>query len=73
MIPSRSCLGVCRSGATNRLAVRLLRDEVAAMSFQYVVAAVVIALAALAASRPIAGVLSSLLYRVHIIVTMPIP
>jgi Flp pilus assembly pilin Flp len=54
----------------SRLVVRLLRDDSGVTSLQYFVAAVGLAVAAVVASRPIAGVLASFLYRIHIIATL---
>ena len=57
----------------SRLVIRLLRDEAAVTTLEYVVAAVALALAAVAASRAIAGVLISYLHRIYLVVTLPIP
>jgi Flp pilus assembly pilin Flp len=59
--------------APGRLVLRLLRDETAVTTLEYVVAAVSLALAAVAASRIIAGVLKSYLHRIYLVVTLPIP
>lgn len=53
--------------------LRLLRDETGVTYTEYVVAAVALALAAVAASRAIAGVLISYLHRIYLVVTLPIP
>ena len=65
-------LTISQCETTSRL-VRLLRDETGATTLEYVVAAVGIALAGLAASRAIAGVLASYLHRVNLVVTLPVP
>ncbi len=57
----------------SRLARRLFRDESAVTTLEYVVAGVSIALAAVAASRAIAGVLVDYLHRIYLVVTLPIP
>lgn len=56
-----------------RLVMRLVRDEAAVTTLEYVVAAVALALAAVAASRIIAGVLKNYLHRIYLVVTLPIP
>jgi Flp pilus assembly pilin Flp len=56
-----------------RLVMRLVRDETAVTTLEYVVAAVALALAAVAASRIIAGVLKNYLHRIYLVVTLPIP
>lgn len=73
MTPNLKYLGTRRREALSRLADRLLRDDSGVASLQYFVAAVVLALVAIAASRAIAGVLASFLYRIHVIATMAIP
>ncbi len=57
----------------SRLAIRLLRDETAVTTLEYVVAGVALALAGVAASRVIAIVLKSYLHRIYLVVTLPIP
>jgi Flp pilus assembly pilin Flp len=57
----------------SRLAVRLLRDESAVTTLEYVVAGVALALGAVAASRAIASVLVDYLHRIYLVVTLPIP
>ena len=52
---------------------RLLRDETGVTTLEYVVAAVALAFAAVAASRAIAGVLTGYLHRVYLVVTLPVP
>jgi Flp pilus assembly pilin Flp len=52
---------------------KLLHDETGVTSLEYVVAGVALALAAVAASRVIAGVLKSYLHRIYLVVTLPIP
>jgi Flp pilus assembly pilin Flp len=59
--------------ALGRLVMRLVRDEAAVTTLEYVVAAVALALAAVAASRIIAGVLKNYLHRIYLVVTLPIP
>ncbi len=56
-----------------RLAIRLLRDETAVTTLEYVVAGVALALAGVAASRVLATVLKSYLHRIYLVVTLPIP
>jgi len=73
MISNHRYLGIGRRVAISRLVVRLLRDDSGITSLQYFVAAVALAFAAVAASRPIAGVLASFLYRIHIIATLARP
>jgi hypothetical protein len=60
-------------GSNVRSPLRLLRDETAVTTLEYVVAAVALALAAVAASRAIASVLVSYLHRIYLVVTLPIP
>ena len=55
------------------LTTRLLEDEDGVTTLEYVVAAVALALAAVAASRVIAAVLKSYLHRIYLVVTLPIP
>jgi Flp pilus assembly pilin Flp len=52
---------------------KLLHDETGVTTLEYVVAGVALALAAVAASRVIAGVLKSYLHRIYLVVTLPIP
>ena len=52
---------------------KLLHDETGVTTLEYVVAGVALALAAVAASRMIAGVLKDYLHRIYLIVTLPIP
>ncbi len=52
---------------------RLLRDESAVTTLEYVVAGVAIALGAVAASRAIASVLKNYLHRIYLVVTLPVP
>ena len=66
-------LRTCRREVMSRLAIRLLRDETGVTTLEYVVAAVALALAAVAASRAIAGVLKGYLHRIYLVVTLPIP
>ncbi|MBN2465307.1 hypothetical protein JXD38_06760 [candidate division WOR-3 bacterium] len=56
-----------------RLVMRLVRDETAVTTLEYVVAALALALAAVAASRVIAALLKSYLHRIYLVVTLPIP
>jgi Flp pilus assembly pilin Flp len=60
-------------GATSRLFVRLLKDETAATATEYVIAGAALALAAIAASRVLTGVLTPYLHRIFLVVTLPIP
>lgn len=73
MTPNHKRLGIRQREAVSRFVVRLLRDDSGVTSLQYFVAAVALAFAVVAASRPIAGVLASFLYRVHIIATLAMP
>jgi Flp pilus assembly pilin Flp len=64
----------CRlTPAARRLAVRLLDDETAATTLEYVVAALAVALGAVAGSRAVAGSLANYLRRIYTVVTLPIP
>ncbi len=63
----------CGEEPTGALAKRLLRDESGVTTLEYVVAGVALALAAVAASRVIAGVLKNYLHRIYLVVTLPIP
>ena len=60
-------------GTMRRLVIRLLRDETAVTSTEYIVAALAVALGAVVASRAIAGVLINYLHRIYVVVTLPIP
>jgi Flp pilus assembly pilin Flp len=51
----------------------LLADETGATTLEYVVAAVALALAAVAASRLIARVLVGYLHHMYLVVTLPVP
>jgi len=62
-----------RHETVSRLAVRLLCDETAVTTLEYVVAGIAMALAGVAASRVIASVLKSYLHRIYLVVTLPIP
>jgi hypothetical protein len=73
MMPNHKRLGVRQREAMSRFFVRLLRDDSGVASLQHFVAAVALAFAAVAASRPIAGVLASFLYRVQIVATLAMP
>lgn len=71
---NRPQLTACRLPLpAGRLVARLLREETAVTSLEYVVAALAVALAAVAASRVIAGVLVNYLHRIYVVVTLPIP
>jgi len=52
---------------------RLLREETAVTTLEYVVAALAVALGAVAGSRAIAGGLAGYLRRIYMVVTLPIP
>jgi len=56
----------------NRPAIRLLRDETGATTLEYVVAAVALALAAIAASRVVAGLLAGYLHHVYMVAAIPV-
>lgn len=60
-------------GTSDRLFVRLLKDETAATATEYVIAGAALALAAIAASRVLTGVLTPYLHRIFLVVTLPIP
>jgi Flp pilus assembly pilin Flp len=60
-------------GTTSRLVIRLVRDETGVTTTEYVVAAVVLAIAAVAASRLLAGLLVNYLHRIYLVTTLPIP
>jgi hypothetical protein len=51
----------------------LLRDETGVTTLEYAAAGVGLALAGIAASRTIAGVMVSYLHRVYLVVTLPVP
>ena len=72
-MPNNKRLGIRQCGAFGHLVVRLLRDDSGVTSLQYFVVAIALALAAVAASRPIAGVVASFLYRIHIIAMLAKP
>jgi Flp pilus assembly pilin Flp len=55
------------------MVVRLIRDETAVTTTEYVVAAVALALAAIAASRVLAGLLVDYLHRIYLVTTLPVP
>jgi len=59
--------------ATSGLVWDLLHDETGVTTLEYVVAAVALALAAIAASRLIARVLVSYLHHIYLVVTLPVP
>jgi hypothetical protein len=73
IMPRVKHLGTRQREVMNRLLVRLLRDDSGVTSLRHFVATVALALAAAAASRPVAGVLASFLYRIHIIATLARP
>jgi Flp pilus assembly pilin Flp len=52
---------------------RLLRDETAVTSLEYVVVALAVAFGAVAGSRAISGALVGYLHRIFVVVTLPIP
>ena len=56
--------------AMNRLVVRLLRDDSGVTPLEYVAVAVAIGLATFAVSRSVAGVLTSFVYRIHIVASL---
>ncbi len=60
-------------GAGSRLVVLLLEDETAATATEYVIAGAALALAAIAASRVLSGVLTPYLHRIFLVVTLPVP
>jgi hypothetical protein len=62
-----------RHEVTLGLVRKLLHDETAQTTLEYVVAGIGLALAAVAASRAIAGVLKDYLHRIYLVVTLPIP
>jgi len=69
MHPSDRCTQTVQRGTVSRL----FRDETGVTTLEYVVAGIALALAAVAASRVIAGVLVSYLHRIYLVVTLPIP
>jgi Flp pilus assembly pilin Flp len=73
MIPDRERQLLRQCGPRSPLVIRLLGDESGVTTLEYIVAGVAIALAAVAASRTIAGVLVSYLHRIYLVVTLPIP
>ena len=62
-----------RREVTIGLVRKLLHDETGVTTLEYVVAGIALALAAVAASRAIAGVLKDYLHRIYLVVTLPIP
>ncbi|MEO0108637.1 MAG: hypothetical protein ABIK62_05635 [candidate division WOR-3 bacterium] len=52
---------------------RLLRESSGATTLEYVVAALAVAFAAVAASQAITGVLGDYLHRIYLVVTLPVP
>jgi Flp pilus assembly pilin Flp len=56
--------------AMSRLVARLLRDDSGVTPLEYAVAAGIIMLTTLAVSRSVAGVLTSFVYRIHIVATL---
>jgi len=70
MTPSAYCRRYRKHDAMNRLVARLLRDDSGVTPLEYVAAAVALALATFAVSRPVAGVLTSFVYRIHIVATL---
>jgi Flp pilus assembly pilin Flp len=73
MTPNCKRLKTRRRGTTSRMVIRLVRDETAVTTTEYVVAAVALALAAIAASRVLAGLLVDYLHRIYLVTTLPIP
>ncbi len=73
MMPNHTLVRTRRRGAVRQLVVRLLRDDSGVTSLQYFVAVAVLALAVVAASRPIASVVASFLYRIHVITMLARP
>lgn len=73
MTSGNRCREIRQREIVNRLAIRLLYDETAVTTLEYVVAAVALALAGVAASRVIASILKSYLHRIYLVVTLPIP
>lgn len=72
MTPDHEHQKTPQRGTTSPLVTRLLRNESGVTTLEYVVAGVALALAAVAASRGIAGVLVSYLHRIYLVVTLPI-
>jgi hypothetical protein len=52
--------------------MRVLRDETAETTIEYVVAAVGVTLITLAATRVLAGVMVRYLHRIYAVVTLPV-
>ena len=73
MTPNHKRREICQRETASRLAIRLLHDETAVTTLEYVVAGVALALAGVAASRVIASVLVNYLHRIYLVVTLPIP
>lgn len=61
-----------RTGRIRRLGTRLLGDKSAFTALQFVFAGLVFAIAGLAAFRTIAGVITSVVFRVHVLLTLPL-
>ena len=51
----------------------LLRDETAVTTLEYVVAAVALLLAAIAASRILTNILLHYLHQIYLVVSLPVP
>ncbi len=73
MTPNQERGEIRQRETVSRMASRLLHDETAVTTLEYVVAAVALALAGVAASRVIASVLKNYLHRIYLVVTLPIP
>jgi Flp pilus assembly pilin Flp len=72
-VTTESELTMNRREVIGGLVRKLLQDETGVTTLEYVVAGVALALAAVAASRVIAGVLKDYLHRIYLVVTLPIP
>jgi Flp pilus assembly pilin Flp len=59
--------------ALGPLSARLLREEAAVTTLEYVLAAVLLALAALGAARALTAVLVPYLHRIYLVVALPVP
>jgi Flp pilus assembly pilin Flp len=66
---------VCRLhfAVTRQFLRRLLRDETAVTSTEYIVAALALVIGTVAASKTIGNALILYLHRIYLVVTLPIP
>jgi Flp pilus assembly pilin Flp len=70
MTPNNNCQKDCKHDAKNRLVARLLRDDSGVTPIENIVAVVSVGLATFVVSRSVAGVVTSFLYRIHIVASL---